>query len=285
MNKFSPVEAACLYVVATPIGNLADISQRALDVLAHVDRIAAEDTRHSGKLLAHYQLEGQLISVHEHNERQRCDLIVSWLAKGLSVALISDAGTPLISDPGYPLVNAVLTAGYHVVPIPGANAMLAALSVSGLATDRFAFEGFLPAKRKARLDSLAALVSDTRSLAFYVSRHQLRDSVTDMLDCFGAERAVVLAREVTKLHEQFYRGRLGDLPTWLEADPNRQRGEFVVLLEGCRTKDDSEIISLSVDQMLIKLAEELPVKQAAAIGAKLSGLAKNQLYKRLLAMR
>jgi len=227
-----------------------------------------------------------LTALHEHNERQRSHQILAWLNDGLSVALISDAGTPLISDPGYHLVNAVLHEGHCVVPIPGANALITALSASGLPTDRFVFEGFLPAKQGLRRKTLQTLQKEARTLIFYESSHRIIDATNDLLLVMGEQREVVLARELTKLHEEFFRGRLSDLVIWLQQDNNHQRGEFVLLLKGYAVVlQDNERLSIVVDDLLLALLKELPVKRAAKLVAELSGQSKNKLYKKALKMR
>lgn len=266
-----------LYVVATPIGNLADISQRALDVLARVDRVAAEDTRHSGRLLSHFGLNKPLLALHEHNETAMIQRIIGWLGAGESLALISDAGTPLISDPGFKLVRAVRAAGFRVSPIPGPSAVIAALSVAGLPTDRFVFEGFLPSRATARRSRLQALAGDPRTVIFYESSHRIRDSLNDMLTLFGATRQAVIARELTKLYEEVADGSLADLVDWLAADDNHCKGEFVVMVAGAEPVAETDL-NAEDRQLLQLLAAELPPKKAAALAARIRGKKKALFY-------
>ena len=270
-----------LYVVATPIGNLADISARAREVLAAVDVVAAEDTRHSGTLLSHLGIKTQLISLHDHNEAERAPLLVARLQAGESVALISDAGTPLISDPGFDLVRASRAAGITVTPIPGASALVAALSVSGLPTDRFIFEGFLPAKQGARRERLAALSQEPRTLVFYESVHRLKESLEDMAAALGPKRRAVLARELTKLHEGVRDASLKELVGWAGSDPAAAKGEVVVMVAGAAAAE-SAALDAEAERVLKLLLAELPVKQAAALAAGITGLNKNPLYQRAL---
>ncbi|HEC18928.1 MAG TPA: 16S rRNA (cytidine(1402)-2'-O)-methyltransferase [Gammaproteobacteria bacterium] len=271
------VEAGVLYVVATPIGNRADISQRALAVLGGVDLIAAEDTRHSGRLLQHYHIERQILALHEHNERQRAAEVVTRLQQGQSVALISDAGTPLISDPGYHLVRLAREAGIKVVPVPGPNAMIAALSAAGLPSDRFIFEGFLPSKSAARQKRLQALADEPRTLIFYEAPHRLLETLGDMVAVFGAQRHVVLARELSKTFETIKGAPAGELLAWVGGDPDQQKGEMVLLVKG-REATDSEEVSAEARRILKILLDELPLSQASALAAKITGSKKKPLY-------
>lgn len=266
-----------LYVVATPIGNRADITRRAQEVLAAVDRILAEDTRHSGALLAALGIATPLLSLHEHNEAAQTEAVVGRLLAGEDLALISDAGTPLISDPGFRVVRAARQAGIPVVPVPGASALIAALSAAGLPTDRFVFEGFLPAKAPARRARLQALAAETRTLVFYESSHRIRDCIDDLAAIFGPERHAVIARELTKAFEQIQGGPLTELRTWLAADPNRTRGEFVVLVQGAEPPPDGDVLP-EAQRVLAILLRELPVKQAAALAAEITGARRNALY-------
>jgi 16S rRNA (cytidine1402-2'-O)-methyltransferase len=270
-----------LYVVATPIGNLADISARAREVLAAVDVVAAEDTRHSGTLLAHLGVKTPLISLHDHNEAERAPILVARLRAGESVALISDAGTPLISDPGFDLVRAARAAGIGVTPIPGASALVAALSVSGLPTDRFVFEGFLPPKQSARRETLAALAAEPRTLVFYESVHRIQESLEDMAAAFGAGRRAVLARELTKLHEGVRDATLQELVDWAASDPAAGKGEVVLMVAGAAATEGAAL-DAEAERVLKLLLAELPVKQAAALAAGITGLNKNPLYQRAL---
>ena len=229
-----------LYIVATPIGNLQDITQRALAIFAEVDLIAAEDTRHSGLLLSHYGIKKPFFALHDHNEQQKADLLVEKLRAGTNIALISDAGTPLISDPGFHLVRKCRQAGIKVAPLPGACAAITALCASGIASDRFCFEGFLPAKSKARRDRLQNLQKEDRTLIFYESTHRILDTLADVEELFGAERYVVLAREITKTWETISGDSIGNLRRWLNEDANRTKGEMVLIVEGCIVKARAE---------------------------------------------
>ena len=266
-----------LYIVATPIGNLQDITQRALAIFAEVDLIAAEDTRHSGLLLSHYGIKKPFFALHDHNEQQKADLLVEKLRAGTNIALISDAGTPLISDPGFHLVRKCRQAGVKVVPLPGACAAITALCASGIASDRFCFEGFLPAKSKARRDRLQNLQKEDRTLIFYESTHRILDTLADVEELFGAERYVVLAREITKTWETISGDSVGNLRRWLSEDANRTKGEMVLIVEGCIETGETEF-SPEVVKALKLIAAELPLKKAAAIVAELYGYKKNALY-------
>ena len=271
--------AVALYIVPTPIGNLADISSRAIDVLNSVKLIACEDTRHSGKLLSHFGIETRKTSLHDHNERDRADWIIQKLSNGEPVALISDAGTPLISDPGYHLVSAVRAAGYDVIPLPGPCAAVTALSASGLPSDRFTFEGFLPSKEKGRFDKLTALKEDPRTLIFYESPHRIVQSLESFLAALGEDRQIVMAREITKTFETFLSGTVAEVLEMVKNDPNQQRGEIVLMRHGHRSaKDDAEIPTEVINTLKL-LVEELPLKKAAAIAGQIYGLKKNALYK------
>ncbi|MFW5425783.1 MAG: 16S rRNA (cytidine(1402)-2'-O)-methyltransferase [Methylophagaceae bacterium] len=275
--------AATLYIVATPIGNLSDISQRAIDTLKEVDIIAAEDTRHSGTLLQHYSISTPMISLHEHNEQQRSEVLLTKLQQGESIALISDAGTPLISDPGYRLVSLVREHDIRVIPIPGSCALISALSASGLPSDRFSFEGFLPSKQGARQQALEALSNESRTLIFYESPRRLQASLTDMVASFGEERLVCLARELTKLHETITTKPLAELLEWVSSDSNQQRGECVLLVEGVQQQKASS--EVEINYMLTILLKELPVKKAAAITASLLDVSKNTAYDMALKLK
>ncbi len=266
-----------LYVVATPIGNRGDITQRALAVLAAVDTVLAEDTRHSGALLRTLGIATPLLSLHEHNEQLQVEPLLARLRGGADLALISDAGTPLISDPGYRIVRAARQADIPVVPIPGPSALIAALSVAGLPTDRFVFEGFLPAKAAARRAHLLALAGETRTLVFYESSHRIEESLAALAECLGTQREAVIARELTKTFEQVQSGSLADLERWLKEDANRQRGEFVLLIAGAIAAVESEL-DAEAQRVLKLLLVELPVKRAAALAAEITGARKNALY-------
>lgn len=274
------IEAGILYVVATPIGNLGDMTPRAVEVLRQVDRIAAEDTRHSAGLLRHFAITTPMLSLHEHNERQKVAALLQRLGAGESIALISDAGTPLISDPGYVLVSEAQRAGIRVVPVPGASALITALSASGLPTDRFSFEGFLPAKGGSRRKLLESLRLERRTLAFYESPHRILDSLADMVDVFGGARQAVVARELTKTFETIRHDSLGALLEWVVGDGNQQKGEFVLLVHG--NEEITEGVDPEASRIAELLADDLPIKQAAALAAKISGEKKNALYKFLL---
>lgn len=265
-----------LYIVATPIGNLKDITLRALETLKQVDLIAAEDTRHSKTLLQHYQIDTALISLHEHNEQQRAHELLLKLQAGQHIALISDAGTPLISDPGYQLVNHVRAAGVTVVPIPGPSALITALSAAGLPTDSFCYEGFLPAKTSARKQHLQKLQDECRTLIFYEAPHRILDTLRDIAEIFLPQRQATLARELTKTFETILSGTLEQLLAQLLADKNQQKGEFVILVQGKKTQISAD---LAESQRILKiLLTELPVKQAASLAAQITGEKKNELY-------
>ena len=272
-----------LYVVATPIGNLDDISARALRVLREVALIAAEDTRHSQRLLQHFGIGTPLAACHEHNERDQGGRFIGRLLAGEDVALISDAGTPLISDPGFHLVRSARAAGIAVVPVPGACALIAALSAAGLPSDRFIFEGFLPAKAVGRRQRLEALREEPRTLLFYEAPHRLLESVGDMLAVFGPERPALLARELTKTFETLKGLPLAELREFIAADSNQQRGECVLLVGGWQAPEGEEAVSAESLRVLDLLLAEMPVKRAAALAAEITGVRKNLLYQAALA--
>lgn len=267
-----------LYIVATPIGNLQDMTQRALETFAQVDLIAAEDTRHSGLLLSHYGIKKPFFALHDHNEQEKAHILVEKLKQGIDIALISDAGTPLISDPGFHLVRQCREAGIRVVPLPGACAAVTALCAAGIASDRFCFEGFLPAKSKARKDKLQSLAEEDRTLIFYESTHRILDMLDDLQTIFGADRYVVLAREITKTWETICGDKAQSLRRWLSDDPNRTKGEMVVIVEGKPKSDEAEEFSPQAVKALELIAKALPLKKAAAIVAELYGYKKNALY-------
>jgi 16S rRNA (cytidine1402-2'-O)-methyltransferase len=271
-----------LYIVATPIGNLQDMTLRAIEVLKTADLIVAEDTRQSKVLLNHYDIKTKAQALHEHNEQEHAQKLVALMLKGQSIALISDAGTPLISDPGYRVVALAREAGIVVHPLPGPCAAIAALSVSGLPTDRFIFEGFLPAKSVARSKYMDKLKTETATLVFYEAPHRVLETLKDMLVVFGGERLVVVARELTKMFETVRSGPLPELIAWMEADPNQTRGEFVLLVAGCPQGATDEL-TLSVDKLLEALVKALPLNQAVKLTCELSGLKKNDIYKQALA--
>ena len=272
------MSAGELYIVATPIGNLQDITLRALDVLKQVDCIAAEDTRHSRKLLNHFGIDKPMLSVHEHNEKQRAGEVIKKLSCGESLALISDAGTPLISDPGYQLVKAVTAQGYVVRPIPGVCAAIAGLSVSGLATDRFHFEGFLPQKPGNRLEYLRLLSQEVSTLVFYEAPHRIETFCSQLISCFGEEREAVFARELTKSFETINYGNLSEQMAWLKSDANQQRGEFVVMIEGYKQPESGEGLDVSAIQLMDLLLQDLPPNRASQIAAKFFGKKKKVFY-------
>ncbi len=271
--------AACpgtLYVVATPIGNLGDITLRALDVLRSADVIAAEDTRVTSRLLNRHGISGRLIAVHEHNERRAAETVTGLLAGGKSVALVSDAGTPGISDPGTLVVAAARAAGHSVVPLPGANAAVAALSASGFDTARFLFCGFLPARAAERRRMLAELATERVLLVFYEAPHRIVDCVADLCAAFGGTREILIARELTKLHETLHRCRLDVAGEWLQGDDHRRRGEFVLVVEGA--PEAPREASVDVEGVLNILLGELPLKQAVALAVRLTGGNRNDIY-------
>ena len=269
--------AGRLWVVATPIGNLHDLSQRARDTLRDVGVIAAEDTRHSAPLLTQAGSRARMLALHEHNERDAAAQIVEQLRAGIDVALISDAGTPLISDPGFRLVRAAREAGFDVSPVPGPCAAIAALSVAGLPSDRFAFEGFLPAKSSARRERLQALVAEPRTLIFYESSHRIVESLADAVALFGAERGAVLARELTKLFETVIAGSLGEIAARVGADANQQRGEFVVMIAGAQG-DAADAQLAEGRRVFALLRDELAPARAAKLAAAITGAPRKALY-------
>lgn len=275
-----------LYVVATPIGNLDDLSPRATRTLASVDVVAAEDTRHSGRLLSHLGIQKRMIALHDHNEKDRASGVLTELEEGRDVALISDAGTPLISDPGYVLVREARAAGHRVSPIPGPCALVAALSAAGLPTDRFLYVGFLPAKRSGRRASLDLLTTEVATLVFYESPHRILESVCDISEVLGADREMVLGREITKTFETFYSGSVAEVLAELEKDPHGSRGEFVVMVRGAMAQPvNRDAATMDVDRVLRVLLAELPVKKVAKMASDLTGLSKNELYQRALALK
>lgn len=271
-----PAPAATLYVVATPIGNLADLSPRAQEVLRSVAAICAEDTRHTGQLLSHFGIGKPLVALHDHNEEAMAERVVARLLGGESLALVSDAGTPLVSDPGFRLVRAARAAGVRVRPVPGACAAIAALSVAGLPSDRFVFEGFLPAKAAARRERLQRLAGETGTLVFYESSHRIVESLADMAAAFGGERPAAVARELTKLFETVLDGTLAQLRAAVEADDNQRKGEFVVMVQGAG--DDGEAKIAEGRRLYARLHEHLPPSTAAKLAAELSGAPRKALY-------
>ncbi|MCX4163819.1 MULTISPECIES: 16S rRNA (cytidine(1402)-2'-O)-methyltransferase [Paraburkholderia] len=274
--------APALYVVATPIGNVADITLRALHVLGLADRIAAEDTRNTGQLLARYGISKPLVAVHQHNERAAAQRIVEYLQAGERVAYVSDAGTPGISDPGAKLVEAAREAGFPVVPLPGASALATALSAAGDWAETFSFLGFLPPKAKQRATMLQPLAGHPYAMVFYEAPHRILETVTALAEAFGGARRMLIARELTKLHEALHVSTLADGPAWLAADPNRQRGEFVLVVEGMKAQATGEA---DHDTLLGLLLEELSVSSAARVAASITGTSRNALYTRALALK
>lgn len=279
-HQQSVISASTLYVVPTPIGNLGDITHRALEVLKSVDLIAAEDTRHTGLLLQHFAINARLFALHDHNEQQKADQLLAKLQEGQSIALVSDAGTPLINDPGYHLVRRCREAGIRVMPLPGACAATTALCAAGVASDRFCYEGFLPAKTKGRKDTLMELAEEPRTLIFYESTHRLLESLQDMVTVWGPQRYVVLARELTKTWESIHGAPVGELLAWVQEDEVRRRGEMVLIVEGHKAQEDA--LPLEALRTLALLQKELPLKKAAALAAEIHGVKKNALYKHAL---
>ncbi len=270
------VRSGCLFVVATPIGNLGDLSPRALETLKTVSAICAEDTRHTRQLLAHFGVERPLLALHEHNEDEIAERVVARMSAGESLALVSDAGTPLVSDPGFRLVRAARAAGIKVSPLPGPSALIAALSVAGLPSDRFVFEGFLPAKAAARRERLSTLAGETRTLVFYESSHRIEETLADAAAAFGAQRLATIARELTKLFETVLDGTLEDLAARVAADANQRKGEFVLLVQGAGENADARIVEGR--RLYAKLSEHLPPSTAAKLAAELSGAPRKALY-------
>lgn len=273
-----------LYVVATPIGNLQDITLRALDILKTVDAIAAEDTRHTSGLLNHFGISKKLIAVHEHNEHQSAEKLLALLNSGESIALVTDAGTPGISDPGAVVVDVLRKAGVKVVPVPGASAVIAALSASGITQNGFLFHGFLPASGAARRKQLEALKTQTVTLVFYEAPHRILECVADLTQVLGAERRITFAREVTKTFETFYTCPLAEAEAWLKADTNQQRGEFVLLVEAPALKVADTIPEDAVRTLKLLLAD-LPLKQAVKLATDITQLKKNDLYEFALQLK
>jgi 16S rRNA (cytidine1402-2'-O)-methyltransferase len=275
--------SATLYVVATPIGNAGDISLRALHTLSIVDAVACEDTRNTGHLLTRYGLSKNLIAAHQHNEREVAEKLISRLQAGERIALVSDAGTPAVSDPGARIVDAVRSAGLRVIPLPGASAAVTALSASGLLNDQFYFVGFLPAKAKQRETFLFGLKAIAATMVFYEAPHRIAETVDALVAAFEPTRQIVFARELTKLFEETHRCTLAEASAWINADAHRQKGEFVVLLEGAAIAGEQD--QIEADRILAVLLQECSVKQAATLAAQITGLKKNALYERALQMK
>lgn len=275
-------ENATLYVIATPIGNLDDMTARAIGILGQVDLIAAEDTRHSKPLLDHFGIDTALRAYHDFSTEQAVSALVRELQAGRSLALISDAGTPLISDPGYTLVKTVREAGFEVIPVPGVSALTTALSVAGIATDRFSFEGFLPAKTGSRKNRLAQLQAEQRTLVFYESPHRIRESIQDFAAVFGADRRLFVGREMTKKFESHFYGSLNDCLHWLTADNNQQRGEFVLVVAGC-SSDEVEAGRLArALEWVGKLSADMSTRKAVSLASEITGARKNSVYDAVL---
>ncbi len=275
-------KAGTLYMVATPIGNLGDISPRAVETLKSADLIAAEDTRHSQRLLSHLGISTHMQAYHEHNEEYQTGRLLARLQQGESIALISDAGTPLVSDPGYRLVEQAHQHGIRVVPIPGACAAIAAMSVAGLASDRFSFEGFPPSKQAARLSYLQELKDESRTMVFYISCHRVLATLMDMKTVFGEQRLATFAREITKTYETIRKATLAELCTWVDGDAMQRKGEIVLVLAGSVRDKSAHPLR---DEILAALVDELPVKQAAKITSRITGINKNELYEAALKLK
>ena len=267
-----------LYVVATPIGNLQDISLRAIEILRAVDKVAAEDTRHTGRLLKHHGIRADLVSLHEHNEERRVPDLLALMQQGGTLALVSDAGTPLLSDPGYRLVSAAADAGIGIFTVPGASAITAAVSISGLPCDRFCFEGFVPAKPAARRAWIADRSTATATLVLFESAHRVRDCLADLAEAFGTSRRAALCRELTKQFETVLRGTLSELIERLESDPEQRKGEFVIVIEGA-AESGSALDGVKLAQALV---EELSPAQAARVAARVSGHPRREIYEALV---
>lgn len=273
-----------LYIVATPIGNLSDMVPRAVEVLQTAAFVAAEDTRHSAKLMSYFNIDTPLIAYHDHSDSNKLQTLLGYLIDGHDIALISDAGTPLISDPGYKLVREARKLGASIVPIPGPCAAIAALSAAGLPTDRFVFEGFLPAKGGARKKRLTQLAEETRTLIFYESPHRIVDTLSDMKDIFGGDRDAVVARELTKTYESIMAANLTEIDHMINEDPQQRKGEFVVIVAGAPEKD-SHVLDSESERVLAILLTDLSVKQSSELAAKITGISKKVIYQAALDMR
>jgi len=280
--SFINSEAGILYIVATPIGNLSDMTERAIETLRHVGLILAEDTRHTKPLLQHFAINTRAQAFHDHNEREQVSKIIKRLEEGQNIALVSDAGTPLISDPGYGLVKAAQEAHIQVCPIPGACAVIAALSASGMPTDQFLFAGFIPAKMQQRLNFLQSYTKQSSTLVFYESSHRIQDSLRDCAEVFGDRRAT-LARELTKKFETIRSATFHELQQWVAEDENQRKGEFVLMVEGVDKNQDED--QQHLDHLLSVLLEDLPLSKAVELSVKLSGIKKNKVYKRALELQ
>jgi len=283
LKKFEKMnQCGNLYIVATPIGNLADMAPRAVATLKKVNCIAAEDTRHSAPLLHYFQITTPVVSYHDHNEREQTPLLIERLVAGEEIALISDAGTPLINDPGFQLIRAAIAQNISIIPLPGANAIICALSGAGIPSDRFVFEGFLPAKNKARRDHLIELRHEPRTLVFYESPYRLLETLTDLIEIFGGTRQAVIARELTKIHETFLRDTLENLAILVQSDANQQRGEIVLIVAGAPEISELAEREAEAQRIFAILQSELPASQAVALAAKITGVRKNPLYSLLI---
>ncbi len=282
MNPSSSISPGILYIVATPIGNLGDMSQRAIDTLKSVDLIAAEDTRHSRPLLQQFAISGSLTALHEHNERDVCHGLITKLQAGQSVAVISDAGTPLISDPGYHLVRQAHQLGIRVVPVPGPSTLTSALCAAGLPTNRVHFEGFLAAKNTQRVARLKELAVFTDTLVFFEAPHRIMDTLADMAEYFGNSRQAVFMRELTKMYETIRADTLEALYQWVSADINQRKGEIVLVVQGATRQVASDEVDAEAERILKLLLKDVSTKKAAALTAKITGLRKNQLYQHAL---
>lgn len=278
------MDSGTLFVVATPIGNREDLTPRARRILGDVDLIAAEDTRHTGRLLSHFGINTRQIALHDHNEEVTVPKLISALKEGKSIALVSDAGTPLISDPGYRVVCAAHAEKIPVSPVPGASAVTAALSVAGLATDRFCFEGFLPNKKVARMNKLRKLCDETRTIVFYESVHRIKEMLKDLDEVLGAGRNAFIGRELSKLHEQCVSATLGDLQDMLADGQIATKGEFVLVVEGNRNPD-TEVATINISQLIAEISAALPANQAVDLVSSLSGRRRNEIYRLMLAQR
>lgn len=268
-----------LFIVATPIGNLSDLGVRAKDVLASVDMVLAEDTRQTAKLMRHYGISVPVRSCHDHNERQVTPGVIERLTSGQDVALVSDAGTPLVSDPGFHLVRKVREAGILISPVPGPSALMAAVSCSGLPVRRFCFEGFLPSRSAQRKQALSMLSAEQRTMVFFESSHRIIESLKDMTECLGIEREAVLCREMTKLHETFFAGRLGEVHSFVKGDVNQKKGEFVILISG---RAEADVCWMKACTLADRLVSDLPAKAASRIAAETFGVSRNRLYQHVI---
>lgn len=277
-----------LYILATPIGNYSDMSSRAIAVLKTASLIVVEDTRHSGKLLKHFGINNKMQALHDHNEAKIAPQIINFLDKGQQIALISDAGTPLISDPGYKLVNLAQQHDIQIIPVPGPSAVITALSVSGLATDKFCFEGFLPAKQQTRKNQLSLYLNETRTMVFYEAPHRILATLKDMCDIFGPDHQAVIARELTKTFETIKKDNLKSLVNWVDTDKDQQKGEIVVLVDGFKALQKNKTdhkLSVQTENILSTLLNELSLKQAVQLTVSITGEKKKSIYQRALEIR